>query len=139
MIKRIGSTKEKNWLQNLEERENAYANKPMISFGTKNWNFNDNIKKSDMVVSEVVVGCDGLKFFLASLRCLFGGEVKILDKVIDIGRREALIRLKEQAPQSDVIIGVKIKTAMLNTIGQGFSPQCAIIASGTAITFNKKS
>ena len=56
------------------------------------------IAESSLVMGDVVISIDYFKRFLASLRNIFGGEVKSYGSLIDRGRREAILRMKEQMP-----------------------------------------
>lgn len=81
-----------------------------------------------LVVAEVVIASDYLKTFLASLRTLVGGEVQSFAKLLGRGRREAIIRLQEQARAQgrDAVCNVRLTTSQIGKI------MCAIQASGTA-------
>ena len=55
---------------------------------------------------------------------------------MDRARREALLRMREKAINADIIVNARIGTIMLNHTGVKNSvPKCAIIAYGTAVTY----
>ena len=73
------------------------------------------------------------------LRKIFGGEVLSYETLIDRARREAVLRMKEEAEKADVILNLRIETSSIgqtankrNTIGS-----IEAIAYGTAITLRK--
>ena len=51
---------------------------------------------------------------------------------------EAILRMREKARYANYIINTRIESVMLNdTYSKDSVPQCAIIAYGTAITYEK--
>ncbi len=89
-----------------------------------------------MIVAEVVIASDYLKTFLAGLRNFFGGEMGSYQTLLERARREAVLRVIEQARTLgySAICNVRLQTA---DIGGGTSSQtraamAAIIASATA-------
>ncbi len=88
-----------------------------------------------MLMAEVVIASDYLKSFLASLRNLFGGEVKSYQTLLERARREATLRIVEQARRQgyNAICNLRLETADIggNFTGKG-AAMVAIIASATA-------
>jgi uncharacterized protein YbjQ (UPF0145 family) len=84
-----------------------------------------------LVVGHVVIGCDLGKQVAAQLRGIVGGEVRSLDRVMDRARREALVRLREEADAlgARAVINVRMTTS---TIG-GRTVAAEIICHGTAL------
>ena len=88
-----------------------------------------------MFVGEVVIATDYLKSFLAKWRNLFGGEVKSFQSLLIRARREACLRLLEEAYQNgyDAVCNIRFQTA---DVGGNSTMRrvatVAIIASGTA-------
>jgi len=86
----------------------------------------------------VVVSSDYFRSLLAGLRNLIGGSVRSFETLLDRGRREAVLRMKEQFPEADVIVNVRIETS---TIGQQTASRrqqlgtVELIAYGTAIRY----
>ena len=73
--------------------------------------------RGELVIGHVVLGCDYGKQILARVRDIFGGEVRSFRRVLDRGRREALLRMQQQADQlgSDLVVNVRFTTAMLGS------------------------
>jgi uncharacterized protein YbjQ (UPF0145 family) len=86
-------------------------------------------------VAEAVIASDYLKTFLAGLRNIFGGEVGSYVTLATRARREALVRMMEQAHAQgyDALCNVRMDPADIggNTARRGV-PMVAILASGTA-------
>lgn len=94
------------------------------------------IKKIELVTGEVVISGDYFKNFAATLKSFFGGRLTSFESVLDRGRREAILRMRENAKDANFIINAKIESVMINDYYTNNSvPQCAIIAYGTAITY----
>jgi uncharacterized protein YbjQ (UPF0145 family) len=86
---------------------------------------------STMVVGHVVIGAHYGKQLFARVRNLVGGEMRAYDRVIDRARREALVRLQEQAVAAGAttVVNLRFATSML---GSG-SASAEVICSGTAL------
>lgn len=93
------------------------------------------IASSALVMGDVVVSIDYFKRFLASLRNIFGGEVKSYGSLVDRGRREAVLRMKEQCPDADLIVNVRIETSSVSQGGNKQLGSVEVLAYGTAIRF----
>lgn len=131
-----GSVIEKNHFKKIKQREIALIRKPIVNFGGKKWSTNKKIKRAELVTGEVVISGDYFKNFVAGLKNIVGGRLTTFESILDRGRREAILRMREKATGANYIINTRIETVMLNDLytNQGV-PQCAIIAYGTAITY----
>ena len=87
-----------------------------------------------LIVAETVVASDYLKTFLASLRNLFGGEVKSFETLLERARREVTLRLMEEAHRHgyNAICNVRLNTANLGGMGPHANAMAAIVGSATA-------
>ena len=131
-----GTIIEKRHFEKIKKREIALIKKPIINFGAKKWDTNRKIKKIELVTGECVISGDYFKNFVAGLKNLFGGRLTTFESVLDRGRREAILKMREKARGANFIINARIESVMLNdTYGQESVPQCAIIAYGTAVTY----
>ena len=132
-----GSCIEKRHFKNIKQREIALIRKPIVSFGVKKWTSNRKVKSAELVTGEVVISGDYFKSFVAGMKNFFGGRVTAFESVLDRGRREAILRMREKAKNANLIVNARIETVMLNDPGSNPNsvPQCAIIAYGTAITY----
>ncbi len=131
-----GTIIEKRHYKDIIKREIALIKKPIINAGAKTWNSKKKIKKIELVTGEVVISGDYFKNFAATLKSFFGGRLTSFESVLDRGRREAILRMRENAKDANFIINAKIESVMINDYYTNNSvPQCAIIAYGTAITY----
>ena len=131
-----GTIIEKRHYKDIIKREIALIKKPIINAGAKTWNSKKKIKKIELVSGEVVISGDYFKNFAATLKSFFGGRLTSFESVLDRGRREAILRMRENAKDANFIINAKIESVMINDYYTNNSvPQCAIIAYGTAITY----
>ena len=131
-----GRSREKKHYKSIREREVKLYKQPHINF-SKNVNISQPVKNAQLVSASVVIGCDYFKAFLASLRNIFGGNVSAYESVLDRGRREAILRIRESAyrMRADLVMNIKIETVMLSE--QTMSQVC-ITAYGTAVEYDKK-
>jgi uncharacterized protein YbjQ (UPF0145 family) len=131
-----GRSREKKHYKSIREREVKLYKQPHINF-SKNVNISQPVKNAKLVSASVVIGCDYFKVFLASLRNIFGGNVSAYESVLDRGRREAILRIRESAyrMRADLVMNIKIETVMLSE--QTMSQVC-ITAYGTAVEYDKK-
>lgn len=131
-----GRTREKRHYKSIREQEVKLYKQPHINF-SKNVNISQPVKNAQLVSASVVIGCDYFKVFLASLRNIFGGNVSAYESVLDRGRREAILRIRESAyrMRADLVMNIKIETVMLSE--QTMSQVC-ITAYGTAVEYDKK-
>lgn len=91
---------------------------------------------STFCVGSVVIASDYFKFFGARLKGLVGGRLRTLETMLERGRREALLRLRDQAAQAgaDMVLNVRLETAVIMRTRQGGSyPAAEVIAYGTAV------
>ncbi|GBU09032.1 hypothetical protein AwWohl_01700 [Gammaproteobacteria bacterium] len=95
----------------------------------------------NMVNGSVVISSDYFKSFLASFYNLIGGRLKSFEPLLDRGRRESILRMKEQAAQcgANMIFNVRFETANLNnSYAKKGNMMCAeFFAYGTAFIVPK--
>ncbi len=126
----IGGANERRHFRALQNREAAMVN--LVT--TQSKHFLDPKTDSEppcLLVSEVVIASDYLKTFLAGLRNIFGGEVRSFETMIERGRREAVLRIQEQARQMgfNAVCNVRLNTA---TLGNRRAAMAAVICTATA-------
>ena len=84
----------------------------------------------------MVISYDYFKRFLAGLRLIFGGEVKSYVGLIDRGRREAVLRMREKHPDADLIINLRTETSSISKGGRRRGMGTVeVVAYGTAIWY----
>jgi uncharacterized protein YbjQ (UPF0145 family) len=109
---------------------------PVVSFDTlpPDWNAGS----SDLVTGSVVISLDYFKRIIAGLRGIIGGRIKTYEPLLDRARREALLRMTEEAKRRGfhAVINVRLDTSRLaNAAGNGRGTAgVEMLATGTAIT-----
>ena len=94
------------------------------------------VAEARMVSGGVVVSIDYFKRFLAGLRNIFGGAVRSYCSLLDRGRREAILRMKEQWPEADLIINLRVETSSISKGEKNSLGSTEVLAYGTAIRFH---
>lgn len=139
----VGGTVERNHFKDLELREQKTQHMLVTQLKTF-----PGAQPSDltptMLVSETVISSDYLKSFLGALRNIFGGEVKSFQTLLERGRREAVLRLKEESIQRgyDAICNVRLETADIggrNANKKNQIVMASILATGTAYSTGRTS
>ena len=96
------------------------------------------VESCELVMGNVVISQDYFKRVAASIKGIFGGNIGVLEPLLERARREALIRMKgvAHARGYDTIINVRIETATLaSSRGNGKGTAgVEILAFGTAIS-----
>ncbi|MCP5060274.1 MAG: YbjQ family protein [bacterium] len=95
------------------------------------------IARTGLVDGSVVVSIDHWKRLLAGLRAFFGGRIRSYESLLERARREALLRMQEQAHERGFhgIVGTRLETARLASAsrdGKG-TAGVEILAFGTGV------
>jgi uncharacterized protein YbjQ (UPF0145 family) len=89
-----------------------------------------------LVSGSIVMSSDYFRQAIASLKKFFGGRLTSFEAMMDRGRREAILRMKEEAERlgAEVVFNVRLETSMLSSRQADNSGlACAeFIAYGTA-------
>ena len=90
-------------------------------------------ENSFLVVGSVVIATDYFKVFAAGLRNLFGGEMKTYRSLMRRARREALVRMLQQAKERGAcsVWNVRFETATIQ--GKRRPGGVEVLAYGTAV------
>ncbi|ELS03502.1 hypothetical protein Xen7305DRAFT_00032260 [Xenococcus sp. PCC 7305] len=129
-----GNFLEKRHFKDIKKRERQTLHIPMINFGAKQAIPNAN--EATLFLGSVVVSADYFKIFSSALRNLIGGRVVVYESLLDRGRREAILRMKEQAIAwgATQVVNVRLETSSIGNQngGKGLSA-VEITAYGTGI------
>ena len=103
-----------------------------------NWH----VESSELVMGNVVISQDYFKRFAASIKGIFGGNIRVFESLLERARREALVRMKgvAHARGYNTIINVRIETVRLASSrrdGKG-TVGVEILAFGTAISLSNE-
>jgi uncharacterized protein YbjQ (UPF0145 family) len=129
-----GRAVERRHYASIREREVRWQNFPAVTFRTvpPGWQ----VAGCALATGNVVVSVDYFKRFLSGLRMIFGGRVKAYESLLDRARREALLRLKENAVENGyhALINVRLETSrMANAKGSEGAAGVEVLAFGTAL------
>ncbi|MEZ4266491.1 MAG: heavy metal-binding domain-containing protein [Myxococcota bacterium] len=131
----VGRRLEANHYRSIREREQATASMTVVPL--QRLPGLDGSTDRCLVTGGVVVSVDYFKSFVAGLRKLFGGRLSTYETLLDRGRREAVLRMKEEAQRLgyDTIICVRVETSRLASAGANGKGTAGveIFAFGTAV------
>lgn len=130
-----GSIAERSHYTSIRSREQALVKLPALTFETlpEGWS----VERSGLVAGSVVVSLDYFKRFLAGLRNLIGGRVRAYESLLDRARREAVLRMKEDAKKRGftVISNARLETCSIASArrdGKGVTG-VEVLAYGTGL------
>lgn len=89
---------------------------------------------NQLVAGNVVISVDYFKQFIAGLKNLLGGRVTSYESLLDRARREAILRMKEEAKNlnAEFVFNVKLETSSIHKgRGNGIG-SVEVLAYGTA-------
>ena len=128
----FGRAAELRHYRSIQQREAQYRNIPAIA--TKYPDPSLMPRETNLVTGSVVISVDYFKRFLSQLRNIVGGRVKAYETLLDRARREAILRMKEEAHSkgASLIFNVKLETASIYK-GKGRAiGSVEVLAYGTA-------
>ena len=135
-----GTVAERRHYASIARREEQFLALPVI---TAEWRIaGHEVARVELVTGSAVISIDYFKRLLAILRNIFGGRVSSYESLVDRARREAILRMKENAAgmQANIVVNLRLETAAIgnsaNSKGQMGSIEA--IAYGTAIVFDKR-
>ena len=129
----FGRYAETRHYRSIIQREKALNRIPAIAMRTPT----DVVtaQQTQLVMGSVVLSVDYFKRFLSSLRNLVGGRVKSYETLLDRARREAVLRMKEQADGlgAKMVFNIKLETASISKGRRNAIGSIEVLAYGTAI------
>jgi uncharacterized protein YbjQ (UPF0145 family) len=130
-----GSYFEKKHLHSLAIREQKNLKFMTTSLKLKGFMPENHI--GHLASGSVVIGSDYFKTFAAKIRGIFGGNIKSYETLFERGRREAILRMQENAIKwgATQIINVRIETSTINKTNSSDKglPMVEMFAYGTAL------
>ncbi len=132
----VGSHLESRHYKSIRTRE--AQTKDMVVINFERFPVDVEVEGAELVMGSVVVSHDYFKRFLARLRGIVGGRIKSYEPLLDRARREAMLRMKEQAIARghSAIVNVRLETSRLASArknGRG-TAGVEMLAYGTAFT-----
>ncbi len=92
--------------------------------------------QTHLVSGNVVISVDYFKKFVAGLRSIVGGKMASYESLIDRARREAVLRMQEDAKKfnANYVFNVKMETSSISKGKKNKIGSVEVLAYGTAIT-----
>ncbi|HFD13328.1 MAG TPA: heavy metal-binding domain-containing protein [Crenotrichaceae bacterium] len=129
----FGKRAETKHFKSIIQREKKYRR--LLCFSERLPQAQTKPVKVALVGGNVVIANDYFKQVGARLRNFFGGRMTSYESLIERARREAILRMKEDASKlgASSVINVKIETASISKGGRGQIGSVEAYAYGTAI------
>lgn len=130
----VGKTTESRHLRRLDRREQALDDMLLTDIRSFPGGV-DTTKPPTMVTGEAVIATDYLKSFLAKLRKILGGELKSYRSLMTRARREATLRMMEEAQAQgyNAVCNMRLNSADIGGMaGRRGVAMVEAFASGTA-------
>jgi uncharacterized protein YbjQ (UPF0145 family) len=128
----FGRFAELRHFKSIQKREKLLQSIPAIA--TKITDPTLRPRQTQLVAGNVVVSVDYFKRFIAGLRNLIGGHVTSYETLLDRARREAILRMKEEAKDlgAKLIFNVKFETSSISKGRKNQIGAVEVYAYGTA-------
>jgi len=133
----IGGVTERNHRRSLDRREQALASIQLSNL--KSVPRMEDVTSASMVMGQVVIATDYFKSFATALRNLVGGEMRAAHSLMVRGRREALVRMREEAHRQGFTEVHNIRFGFSNISqmrGKKGAMQVEVLAWGTGVRRN---
>lgn len=131
----FGSSAEKKHYQDIRRREKQTLFVPVITFGAKTPL--PHAHDTMMFSGSVVIASDYFKTFTANMVNLVGGRIVVYETLLDRARREAILRMKEDAIAwgATQLINVRLESSNISQSTSNNNGMVAIevLAYGTGI------
>jgi len=135
----IGGKVESSHFKSIRNRERASRRMMVLTIQNipAEWQPQD----AGLVTGSVVVSLDYFKRFLAGIRAIFGGRIKSYEPLLDRARREAILRMKEEALAKGYtsVINLRLDTSRLASATKNGKSTAGveILAFGTGLKLSK--
>jgi uncharacterized protein YbjQ (UPF0145 family) len=131
----FGSMAESRHFRSILEREQKHAD--VLVLNVRQYPSDRVVESSTVATGSVVVAVDYFKMFLSSFRMFFGGEMRSYATLLERARREAVLRMRESAPDADMFINLRFETSDVGGKGPKASPNVEMFAVATALRFRR--
>lgn len=132
----FGKIAEKKHFASIRKREALYMHVPTTT--SKRPIFMDKpVAQVKLVNGSVVISIDYFKRIYAGVINFLGGDVTPYESLLDRARREAVLRLKQDALGADEIINLRLETSSINKTSKNIG-SVEVLASATAIYYEKR-
>ena len=130
----FGTMAEKRHYKSIFKRE-AFYRKKVLTFAERFPPHQTPAPDVTLVCGSVVISVDYFKQIAAKLRNIVGGRITSFESLIDRARREAILRMIEQADNkgAQAVFNVKIETSSISRGQKGQIGSVEVLAYGTAV------
>lgn len=128
----FGRMSERRHFKSLIKREGELSD--ILTVSTRSGAAAD-MTHPNLVSGSVVVANDAFKKLMAGFRIFFGGPIRSYESLMERARREAIVRMKEQAREQGhkVILNVRLETATILGKSGANVGSLEVLAYGTAL------
>ena len=128
----FGQRAEKRHFRSIIEREKQLRD--ILVFSERRIPDEDKLDGT-LVCGSVVISVDFFKRFVAGLRTLVGGRVSAYESLLERARREAILRMKEEARRTGAksVWNTRLETASIYKGAQQSIGAVEVLAYGTAV------
>ncbi|MEM7291833.1 MAG: heavy metal-binding domain-containing protein [Pseudomonadota bacterium] len=129
----FGTRAERKHFDDLDRRETALKRLPI--FPEKILPAFRQPPDTLLVSGNVVISADYFKRFAANIVGLFGGRISYYESLLERGRREATLRMRQAASNygAEAVFNVKLETASVSKGSRNAIGSIEVLAYGTAI------
>ena len=133
----FGQSREKSHYRSIIKRESQLRSIPVIASKILPDEFLP--CQTTMVTGSVVISIDFFKKFVAGLRSIVGGKIASYESLIDRARREAILRMKQEAKKlnADYVFNIKMETSSISKGREDSIGSVEVLAYGTAVVIEK--
>lgn len=128
-----GSIAERRHYKSIFRREDGLGD--LVAVVAKTLPPMDPAPATTLVRGSVVISVDYFKRFLARLRMIFGGRIHTYESLLDRARREAILRMQEQARElgASMIFNMRFETSSISKGRKDAVGTVEVLAYGTAV------
>jgi len=133
----FGRSREKSHYRSIIKRESQLRSIPVIASKILPDEFLP--CQTTLVSGSVVISVDYFKKFVAGLRSIVGGRIASYESLIDRARREAVLRMKQEAKKlnADYVFNIKMETSSISKGRENSIGSVEVLAYGTAVMIEK--
>ena len=130
----FGRIAERRHYRSIIRREAAFQRIPVFATRHLPVDLEPDVRTT-LVIGSTVISVDYFKRFMAALRMLVGGRMKSYESLIDRARREAVLRMQDQARRKGAksVFNIKFETASISKGAKNTVGSVEVLAYGTAV------
>lgn len=127
-----GSFFEKRHYAEIERREREL--RPIPVTNVRELDTTREIVASRLVMGSVVISVDAFKSMMGGLQSFFGGRVSSYETLVDRARREAVLRMMDEAAGAHTLVNLRIETSIVGDPGES-AGSIEALAYATAVEY----